>query len=254
MKRLFGRWAPVAAAVLTAGCHNARIPGGPGEGPRVLPIWEMPGRRRAEGEVLAVILTGDAPLSGLGDRLGRDLAREGFPSAVWSSFRYYLRPRTPDEAAADLDRVIREYRRKWGRDRVVLVGYSMGADVLPFLVNRLPPETRRHVAAVALVALAGDAVFEFRPEQWWGRSSARAYDTRPEVERLSRALPVTCVWGRGDPLTACPSFKDLPMTIVELGGGHHFKSSQRKLTRAILDLVRAEEEKAEERETAGGGR
>ncbi len=200
-RRRFGRWAAIALALVSGACHNARIPARPGErGPaRVLPVWEM----------------------------------------VWSSFRYYLQPRTPDEAAADLDRVIRHYREKWGGDRVVLVGYSMGADVLPFLVNRLPPHTRSHVAAVALVALAGDAVFEFHPRQWWGRSPVTAYATRPEVARMAAALPVTCVWGRGDPLTACPGFADLPITVVGLGGGHHFKSNQHKLSRLVVDLARA---------------
>jgi hypothetical protein len=59
------------------------------------------------------------------------------------------------------------------------------------------------------------------------------------------------VGGRGRPDRGVPQrAHPLPMTIVELGGGHHFKSSQRKLGQAILPLARAAEKRAEEREKA----
>jgi type IV secretory pathway VirJ component len=212
---------------------------------RSLPVREMPARRGAgEGAVFAVVLTGDGPVRGLGDRLGRELAREGFPAAVWSSLRYYWSPKTPEEGAADLDRLIRHYARVWGKARVVLVGYSMGADVLPFLVNRLPPDTRARVAGVALLALAGDAVFQFRVEQWWGPTSAPTLPTCPELEGLA-GLHVLCVYGRGDPMTVCPALRGTPVTVVELRGGHHFTADHRRLEHVVVRLAR-------EAEAAGG--
>ena len=36
--------------------------------------------------------------------------------------------------------------------RVVLVGYSFGADVLPFLINRLPPDVRQFLISFATMA------------------------------------------------------------------------------------------------------
>ena len=41
-----------------------------------------------------------------------------------------------DEAALDLERVLRRYLTLWKKSRIVLMGYSFGADALPAMVNR----------------------------------------------------------------------------------------------------------------------
>jgi type IV secretory pathway VirJ component len=229
----------LAAGSCTA-CSRVRVPVTPGaEDGRMhtLPLRPLPAPADSAGRVFAVVLTGDGPTGGVGKRVAGDLARSGVPAVIWHSLRYYAVPRTPEQAARDLDAVIRHYAREWGRERVLLVGYSMGADVLPFLVNRLPEQTRARIGGVALLALAHDAVFEFRVEQWWGTSSAPARATRPEVERL-RGLPVLCVWGRGDDKAACPTFGTAPVRVVGLEGGHHFRGDEPRLLRVVRDLSR----------------
>ncbi|HEX8395516.1 MAG TPA: AcvB/VirJ family lysyl-phosphatidylglycerol hydrolase [Longimicrobium sp.] len=229
--------AVAAAAGLAAACSRVRIPPSPGVATRArsLPLRELPVPGDT-GRVFAIVLTGDGPTGGLGKRIGRELQGEGIPSVVWHSLRYYWRPKTPDQAARDLDLAIRHYARRWGRDRVLLVGYSMGADVLPFQINRLPPETRARIAGVALIALAHDAVFEFRVEQWWGTSGAPSRATRPEIERLGD-LRVLCIWGEGDDKAACPRMRTAPMQEVRLRGGHHFKGDEKRLMAVLRALA-----------------
>ncbi|MBW3571644.1 MAG: virulence factor [Gemmatimonadetes bacterium] len=203
---------------------------------RPLPLRALPAAEGGTGRAFAIVLTGDGPTGGTGKRVAAELAAHGIPSVVWHSLRYYWTPRTPEQAARDLDRVIRHHGRQWGRDRVVLVGYSMGADVLPFLVNRLPDDTRGMIGGVALLALAHDAVFEFRVEQWWRTSSAPRRATRPEVDRLA-GLDVLCVWGRGDEKAACPAMATAPVRVIELNGGHHFRGDRARLLRVVRELA-----------------
>lgn len=228
-----------ALALGAAACGHVRIPENAGvENGRMrsLPLRPLPAPADSAGRAFAVVLTGDGPTGGLGKLIAADLARSGVPSVVWSSLRYYWTPRTPEQAARDLDAVIRHYGAEWNRDRVVLVGYSMGADVLPFLVNRLPADTRARIGGVALVALAHDAVFEFRVEQWWGTSRAPRRATRPEVERMGD-LPVLCLWARGDDKAACPQFGTAPVRVIGLTGGHHFEGDRTRLLRIVRGLA-----------------
>ncbi|HEY0017588.1 MAG TPA: AcvB/VirJ family lysyl-phosphatidylglycerol hydrolase [Longimicrobium sp.] len=238
--RIAGWMLVLLAAGACTGCSRVRIPETPGvkDGRmRSLPIRELPAARDT-GRVFAVVLTGDGPTGGTGKRVAADLAAHGIPSVIWHSLRYYWSPKTPEQAARDLDGVIRQYGERWGKEKVVLVGYSMGADVLPFLVNRLPDDTRARIGGVALLALAHDAVFEFRIEQWWRTSSAPRFATRPEVEKLA-GLPVVCVWGRGDDKAACPAMATAPMRVVELKGGHHFEGDRPRLLRVVRELAQA---------------
>jgi type IV secretory pathway VirJ component len=227
-----------AAAWSCAACSRVRIPETPGveDGRmRALPIRELPAAADT-GRAFAIVLTGDGPTGGTAKRVAADLAAHGIPSVIWHSLRYYWSPRTPEQASRDLDRLIRHYGAHWGRDRVVLVGFSMGADVLPFLINRLPDESRSRIGGVALLGLAHDAVFEFRVEQWWGTIHAPRFATRPEVEKL-RGLDVLCVWGRGDDKAACAQMATAPVRVVELRGGHHFSGDRPRLLRVVREVA-----------------
>jgi type IV secretory pathway VirJ component len=229
--------AAVALLAAAAGCARVTLPAA-GTQPRTLPLRELP--VKGAGRSMAVILSGDGPFAELGNRLAKDLRAAGIPAVVWHSTSYYWTARTPEEAAGDLDLVIRHFGERWQRERVLVVGYSMGADVAPFLLNRLPRETRGRVGGVALLALAHDAVFEFRVRQWWTRSSAPSRAVRPELEKL-RELRVLCIHGQGDENGACPEMATSGATVVELRGGHHFRGDYPRLRRIVLDLARSVE-------------
>lgn len=230
--------AAVALLAAAAGCARVTLPNVSPQPARTLPLRVLP--VTGAGRSMAVILSGDGPFAELGNRLADDLQAAGIPAVVWHSTSYYWTPRTPEEAAGDLDLVIRHFGERWQRERVLVVGYSMGADVAPFLLNRLPAESRGRVDGVALLALAHDAVFEFRVRQWWTRSSAPSRAVRPEMEGL-RGLRVLCVHGRGDENGACPEMATSGATVIELRGGHHFRGDYPRLRRTVLDLARAVE-------------
>lgn len=231
--------AVLLGAVALGACATVAVPPPPGRpgAPRPLPLTEYRAPPAPGRDALAVLLTGDGPIPVLEDRIARALAHGGVPTVAWSSLRYYARRRTPEEAAADLDRVIRSYGARWARRRVVVVGYSYGADVAPFLVNRLPPDTRARVAGVVLLNPAHDALFRFRPGLWFGGAGyADGRAVRPEVERLA-GIPGLCVWGRGDARSACPSMATSPLTVVTLEGGHGFSGDRERVARVVAEFA-----------------
>jgi type IV secretory pathway VirJ component len=231
------RAAAAALLAAAAGCARVSLPA-PGGAPRSLPLRALPVEQ--QGHAMAVLLSGDGPQAGMVNRLADDVRAAGIPAVVWHSTSYYWSPRTPDEAARDLDLVIRHYGELWGRDKVVVVGYSMGADVAPFLLNRLSAETRARVKAVALLALAHDAVFEFRIRQWWTTSSAPSFAVRPELEKL-RGTRVLCIHGQGDEKGACPEMATSGAVVTELRGGHHFRGDYGRLSGVVVELARSVE-------------
>ena len=93
-------------------------------------------------DVLAIIYSGDGGWRDLDKEIGETLAARGLPVVGVDSLRSFWSPKSPEEMAHDLGDLIQTYDERWGTRRVVLIGYSFGAGVLPFAVNLLPDAER----------------------------------------------------------------------------------------------------------------
>ncbi len=197
-----------------------------------LPIVEIP--VRGPGNRFAVLLSGDGGWAGIDKSLGTAFAAQGVPVAGFDSLRYFWSARTPDGLAADLDRVIRYYAARWGRSDVLLVGYSQGADVLPFALNRLPPATRASVRLLALLGPGQKASFEFHLTNWIGPSGD--LPIAPEALKLSAANTL-CIYGQEEKDSLCPELSPFHAQAMPLAGGHHFGGEYGVLAARILDAM-----------------
>jgi type IV secretory pathway VirJ component len=183
-------------------------------------------------DTFALLLTGDGGWAGLDQELAARLAASGVPTVGLNSLKYFWTERTPDETAKDVARVMRHYLSAWNKQRVLLVGYSFGADVLPFVVNRLPPDLRSRVASVSLLGLDSNASFEVSISDWIGSDSGGP-PTRPELAAIS-GVPILCVYGEGEKDTICPDLNASKVTREEIGKGHHFSGEYATLADRIL--------------------
>ena len=200
---------------------------------RELPIVEVPAAAGAAAtDRMAILLSGDGGWAGLDKDVAGALAAQGIPVVGLDSLRYFWTPRSPDAVAADLGRMIGYYTAAWHRPRVLLIGYSQGADVLPFAVNRLAPAARASVALTAVLGLSAHALFEFHVSSWIGDDNSGPA-TLPEMNRIS-GMPVACIYGADDDESLCPSLDGHRFTLVRMKGGHHFDGDYAGLARQIL--------------------
>jgi lysylphosphatidylglycerol synthetase-like protein (DUF2156 family)/type IV secretory pathway VirJ component len=200
-----------------------------------LPLVEVPAGPGPAQDLMAVMISGDGGWAGLDKGLAATFAARGIPVVGWNSLRYFWSARTPEVAAGDLDRILRHYLTAWGKSRALLVGYSFGADVLPFLASRLPPDTRARVEGVGLLGLDTHASFEFHVADWLGSSGDRRYATVPEVGRL-QGLHVACVQGGDESASACRSLPPW-VRLITLPGGHHFDGDYARVGAQLLAAI-----------------
>ena len=198
-----------------------------------LPVNEV----HAEGnsDEFALLLTGDGGWAGLDQELAARLAASGVPTVGLNSLKYFWTQRTADEAAKDVARVIRHYLSSWGKKRVLLVGYSFGADVLPFVVNRLPADLQSQIETVSLLGLDSTASFEISVADWIGNDTS-GMPTRPELANLG-GKPVLCIYGEGEQDSICPSLHEPRVTSEQVGTGHHFGGEYAQLADKILTFA-----------------
>jgi type IV secretory pathway VirJ component len=200
-----------------------------------LPVVEIPAQPNAaapRSDTFAIIMSGDGGWAGLDQDVAAALSAKGIPVVGLDSLRYYWTARTPEGLAADTDRMIRYYLAHFGKQRVLLIGYSQGADVLPFAVNRLPEATRARVALAAVMGMSEHALFEFHLTSWVSDSDSGPA-TLPEINRIT-GIPVLCVYGAEENDSLCPKLDPKKFNIVKLKGGHHFDGDYASLAQQIL--------------------
>lgn len=200
-----------------------------------LPLVEVPAG--GPGDTLAVLLTGDGGWADIDRQLANGFAHRGIPVVGWDSLRYLWRARKPEEIAIDLDRVLRHYLDAWQRRRVILVGYSLGAETLPIMAGRLADDIKGSVELIALLAPGRTGQLEFHIGDWVGVGDRGAIPLLPEVEKLG-SLPLLCVYGSDEADDSlCPQLSGSGRYIVKLPGGHHFNGDYQGLLARIFDAA-----------------
>jgi type IV secretory pathway VirJ component len=200
-----------------------------------LPLVEVPATVKAS-DTFAILLSGDGGWTGLDKDVAAALAARGVAVVGWDSLRYFWKARTPEGLAADAKRIIDHYAHEWQKSHVLLLGYSQGANVLPFLANRLPETTRKQVSLIAMTGLGASADFEFHFANWAG-SSQQALPVLPEAARLSGPLAI-CIYGRKDEESACPQLDPKHVQSIPLPGGHHFDGNYGAVADVILQAAK----------------
>ena len=199
-----------------------------------LPVVEVPAKRA--GSTLAILISGDGGWAGIDKAVSASLAEKGIAVVGIDSLRYFWKERTPQSTAADVDRIVQHYLDAWDRDDVLLIGYSQGADILPFVVNRLPASTRSRVRLAAMLGLGVRAVFEFRLANWLSQSDD-GLPIAPELQRMS-SVRALCVYSDEGDESSCPDAASSTLRAVDLPGGHHFCVDYDRVAALILEQLR----------------
>jgi type IV secretory pathway VirJ component len=185
-----------------------------------LPVVEIAARE--PGRLAAVIYSGDGGWRDLDKTIGEALAERGVRVIGVDSLRYFWRAKTPERVAADLSTILAACRAAWGDVRFILIGYSFGAGVLPFAVNRLPPADRSRIVQVSLLGLEQRASFEIEVRGWLQQPPPEsAPPVLPEVERLDPAR-IQCFYGVEETESLCRDPALARSEVIHTSGGHHF--------------------------------
>ena len=184
-----------------------------------LPLTEVRDPKAVEGETFAIFISGDGGWADLDDGVSGELSKLGIPVVGVSSLKYFWQARTPEGVAADVSMIADHYLSAWHKHHVLLIGYSFGADVIPFAANRLGPVAKKALRGIALLGPSHTGSFEFHVSDWISDSNA-GLATKPEVDKLA-PLPVICIHGEEEDNSLCPDLKGKGVTNVLLTGGHH---------------------------------
>ncbi|WP_262032500.1 virulence factor family protein [Microvirga sp. Mcv34] len=202
-----------------------------------LPVVELPAN--TEATKLAIFLSGDGGWRDLDKTIAETISRSGIDVVGLDSLRYFWTRKEPSQIAHDLELIITHYRQHWQARRVILLGYSMGADVIPPVWSKLAEPVRNDVGLIVLIGAEPTAIYEISIKGYLGASAGTEVDIRSALKALP-ASRVMCFYGKeekDDGGTACTLPELSGATLIERPGGHHLDGNYDVIAKDILDRV-----------------
>jgi type IV secretory pathway VirJ component len=188
-----------------------------------IPLIITNSKSESSGAPIALIISGDGGWYSFEQSMADILASRGIPTIGLDSKKYFWTRKTPGETADDMAQVLNYYSKQWGRDQFILIGYSLGAEMVPFIVNRLPEEMKPKVVSTVLLSPDLNTDFEIHISDMFGiGNSHNNYKVVDEIIKMQSASSLV-IYGEGEKTKVPELLSGTSVKITRIPGDHHYK-------------------------------
>lgn len=181
-------------------------------------------------------LSGDAGFNTFSKSLGDHLQDLGYDVFALDTKTYFWNKKTPEKTSQDIEEFIRRQLEGRKNKHVIIVGYSFGADVTPFVYNRFSEEMKKNIQKVFIIGPSKSNDFKIHLEEYFGQYIKGSFPVVPEINKMVNA-PVQLVLSDFE-------FANFPYRKITLGknyqmthiaGNHHYGGNTKMLAQYISD-------------------
>lgn len=184
---------------------------------------------------LVLYLSGDGGINRFSTDLCETIHNSGFEVYALNSRSYFYSRKTPEETARVLGDFLTEKLNGRPNQQIVLIGYSFGGDVLPFILNRLETPIHDKILVSFIIASSGSTDFEIHWADILGGNSKRSLDVISEINKMGaeRLVLISSIDDRNLDMSRI----SLKYTRETLPGGHHFDGNTDEIAKVILNHI-----------------
>jgi len=185
---------------------------------------------------LIFYISGDGGFNKFSTSFMQTLNKQGYAVIGLNAKDYFWNKKTPQEAANAIESAINESNKQWKKKNIVLIGYSFGANVTPFILTHFSLAFAGKINHLILLSPSSKTDFEIHVLQMfgWGKDSGESVPA--EINKISK--PVTII--TGDDETEFP-FSQLTIKnkqVIKMPGGHHYDGDVNALCNKINSQIR----------------
>jgi type IV secretory pathway VirJ component len=214
--------------IATIGLSN----GGKGQNVSSLPI--VPYFTKSTQKTFVLYLTGDGGENSFSRSLMEAVNSKGYPAVLFNSQKYFWSKKTPERTTLDVEKVIRYYQTRWKVKNIIIIGYSFGADVVPFISTRLSKDLFVSVRNIVLMSPSELTDFEVHVAQLFGKAKKSGSSVIAEINKLDQK-PLLIIQGINEPEKIESTSLKVTYKLVGLKGGHRYASDTSEVADAIFD-------------------
>jgi type IV secretory pathway VirJ component len=200
-----------------------------------LPINITKGKGDSGNNIIAVLFSGDGGWFGFEQSVADHLAGFGVSTIGIDTRKYFWNRRTPEKTATDITNLLNHYRVEWGASRYVIAGYSQGAEIVPFVITRLPEEIRSGIISGVMLSPESTTDFEVHFSNMLGLGNRHnTYDVTGEISRIKN-IHLVCIFGQDEKTSVPDILKNDDVVIKFVPGNHHYKSNAALIVETMRD-------------------
>lgn len=199
-----------------------------------LPIKEW--TTNSQDKPLIFYLSGDGGMNNFSTGLCEALHDKGFDVSALNSKSYFWDKKTPQKTADDINNFLTKKLSGRKNQQIILIGYSFGADVLPFILNRIPKDIDNKILVSFLMASSGNTDFEIHWSDIFGGHTKRSMDVVSEINKLTDEK-IVILSASNDKTLAVNKITLKRFTREVLPGGHHFDGDTKEVAKVILNDI-----------------
>ena len=182
---------------------------------------------------LVVYLSGDGGENSFSKSIMNQVTSKGYPAVLFNSQKYFWSKKTPEQTASDVEKVIQYYQLQWKVKSVIIIGYSFGADVAPFIVTRLSKDTYASLKNIVLMSPSQATDFEVHVAQLFGKGKSTGSNVVTEINKIKQK-PVLIIQGVKESEKIESGSLKITYKLIGLKGGHRYSSETTEVADAIF--------------------
>ena len=182
---------------------------------------------------LVFYISGDGGYTSFSEGVCTAINKAGYKITSLNSKSYFDDKKTPQQTTDDFVSYLNDQFSKRKDQQFILIGYSFGADITPFVINLLPDSTKKKLVSVVLLSPSTSTDFEIHVWDRLGGKKKRSMDVVAEVNKLG-AIKTTIILGDDDDDFPINNIKLRNYVHELLPGGHHYEGNTDEVARTIM--------------------
>ena len=178
-------------------------------------------------------ITGDGGFNNFSTDLCAAINKSGYAVTSINAKSFFWDKKTPEQTTTAILSYLTKQFNSRKNQQLVLAGFSFGADVMPFIVNRLPDTIREKLVSVVLLSPSASTDFEVHWSDIFGGNKKRSMDVVAEINKMS-VPKATTIFGSDE--------TDFPVKTIKLknyineilSGGHHFEGNTVEVAKTMM--------------------
>lgn len=189
---------------------------------------------KQNGNTLMFFISGDGGWYSFEQSISDKFLNIDIPTVGLDSKKYFWNRKSPQQSADDISNILHYYMTSWKKQKVILVGYSIGAEVLPFIFEKLPKDLQQ---SSNMVLLSPDEMgdFEVHYSNMMGfESSDNRYNVLEELKKISNITSIKVIFGNDEHSKIPDTLSKYKISFAAIPGDHHYNNDYKAVFEAVL--------------------